>query len=94
MRPFRPERQRGFAPGTPVSTPALPSARSRPAAQSGFTLIELVVAAGILAVLAMGIIPVAKVASVRADEIELSRSLRTLRMAIDAYHEAAEGRGD
>jgi len=53
-------------------------------------LIELVVAAGILAVLAMGIIPVAKVASVRADEIELSRTLRTLRMAIDAYHEAAE----
>ena len=62
----------------------------RPDAQRGFTLIELVVAAGILAVLAMGIIPVAKVASVRADEIELRRSLRTVRMAIDAYREAAE----
>lgn len=58
--------------------------------QRGFTLIELVVAAGILAVLAMGIIPVAKVASVRADELELRRGLRTLRMAIDAYREAAE----
>ena len=62
----------------------------RPERQRGFTLIELVVAAGILAVLALGIIPVAKVASVRADELELSRTLRTLRMAIDAYHEAAE----
>ena len=62
----------------------------RPAGQRGFTLIELVVAAGILAVLAMGIVPVAKVASVRAKEIELQRSLRTVRMAIDAYREAAE----
>ena len=86
----RPGRQRGFAPGTPVFTPAPPSSRSRPAAESGFTLIELVVAAGILAVLAMGIVPVAKVASVRANEVELRRTLRTVRMAIDAYHEAAE----
>ncbi len=67
--------------------------RPRPAGQRGFTLIELVVAAGILAILAMGIVPVAKVASVRADEIELRRNLRTLRMAIDAYH-AAAGAGE
>ena len=63
---------------------------SRPERQRGFTLIELVVTAGILAVLAMGIVPVAKVASVRADEVELRRTLRTVRMAIDAYREAAE----
>ena len=68
----------------------MPAATGRRNAQRGFTLIELVVAAGILAVLAMGIIPVAKVASVRADEIELRRSLRTVRMAIDAYRAAAE----
>ena len=60
------------------------------ARQRGFTLLELVVAAGILAVLAMGIIPVAKVASIRADEIELRRALRTVRMAIDRYREAAD----
>lgn len=57
----------------------------------GFTLIELVVAAGVLAVLALGIIPVARVASVRAKEVALRRRLRTVRLAIDAYHEAAEG---
>lgn len=58
--------------------------------QRGFTLIELVVASGILAVLALAVIPVAKVASVRAKEIELRQHLRTVRLAIDAYHEAAE----
>ena len=58
--------------------------------QRGFTLIELVVAAGVLAVLALAIIPVAKVTAVRAKEIELRRNLRTVRMAIDAYREAAE----
>lgn len=62
----------------------------RPANERGFTLIELVVASGILAVLAMAIIPVAKVTSVRAKEIELRRNLRTVRIAIDAYREAAE----
>ena len=67
----------------------MPAGAPRPGGQGGFTLIELVVAAGILAVLALGIVPVAKVATVRADEIELGRRLRTLRMAIDAYHEAA-----
>lgn len=66
------------------------SGTGQPTGQRGFTLIELVVAAGILAVLAMGIIPVAKVASVRADEIELRRNLRTVRMAIDAYRAAVE----
>ena len=58
--------------------------------QRGFTLIELVVASGVLAVLALAVIPVAKVASVRAKEIELRQQLRTVRLAIDAYHEAAE----
>lgn len=68
-----------------------PKRARRPAAgQRGFTLIELVVAAGVLAVLALAIVPVAKVTSIRANEIELRRSLRTVRMAIDAYREAAE----
>lgn len=65
-------------------------ASPRPANEGGFTLIELVVASGILAVLAMAIIPVAKVTSVRAKEIELRRNLRTVRIAIDAYREAVE----
>ena len=62
----------------------------RPAKEAGFTLLELVVAAGVLAVLALAIVPVAKVTSVRAKEIELRRNLRTVRLAIDAYREAAE----
>ncbi len=63
----------------------------RPARRErGFTLIELVVASGILAVLALAVIPVARVASVRASEIELRRELRTTRLAIDAYRAAAE----
>lgn len=57
---------------------------------AGFTLLELVVAAGILAVLALAIVPVAKVSSVRVKEVELRRTLRSVRAAIDAYHEAAE----
>ena len=76
---------------TPTPTRALPKAGlPRPASQRGFTLIELVVAAGILSVLAMAIVPVAKVTSVRAKEIELRRNLRTVRLAIDAYREAVE----
>jgi len=58
--------------------------------QAGFTLIELVIAAGVISILALAIIPVAKVSSVRGRELELSRTLRMMRMAIDAYHEAAE----
>ncbi len=61
-----------------------------PAGERGFTLVELVVAAGVLAVLALAIVPVARVASLRAKEIELRRHLRTVRLAIDAYREAAE----
>ncbi len=66
------------------------SPKRRRGREEGFTLIELVIAAGILAVLALAIIPVAKVSSVRVKEIELRRNLRTVRMAIDAYREAAE----
>ena len=58
--------------------------------QRGFTLIELVVASGVIAVLALAIIPVARVASVRAKEIELRQQLRLVRLAIDAYRDAAE----
>ncbi len=58
--------------------------------QAGFTLIELVIAAGVISILALAIIPVAKVTSIRAREVELSRDLRMMRMAIDAYHRAAE----
>ncbi len=61
--------------------------------RNGFTLIELVIAAGLISILALAILPVAKVTSIRAREVELSRNLRSMRMAIDAYHRAA-GEGE
>jgi general secretion pathway protein G len=57
--------------------------------QSGLTYIELLVTVAILMVLSMLVLPVAKFSIQRQKEIELRRDLRTLRDAIDAYHEAA-----
>jgi len=58
--------------------------------QKGFTLTEMLVAAAILAVLAGAILPLAKVAVQREKEIELRRSLRLIREAIDAYKKMAD----
>ena len=68
----------------------MPDPAGPPPSGRGFTLIELVVAAGVLSVLALAIVPVAKVTALRAKEVELRRSLRTVRVAIDRYHAAAE----
>jgi len=55
--------------------------------QRGLTLLELVIALAILGVLAAAILPMAEVTMTRTKEIELRRSLRTIRMAIDQYKE-------
>ncbi len=55
------------------------------AGRSGLTLIELVVAMAILAVLAAAVLPMAEVTVKRSKELELRRSLRIIRTAIDAY---------
>lgn len=49
------------------------------------TLIELVIAMAILAILAAMVIPLAEVTVTRTKELELRRSLRVIRTAIDAY---------
>lgn len=59
----------------------------------GFTLVELVVTVAIVSILAVGILPVAKLAAQREKEKELRASLRNLREAIDAYKKLSdEGR--
>ncbi|WP_298035950.1 type II secretion system protein [uncultured Desulfuromonas sp.] len=51
----------------------------------GLTLVELIIAMAILSVLAAAVLPMAEVAGKRAKEIELRRSLRLIRTAIDEY---------
>lgn len=51
----------------------------------GLTLIEMVIAMAILAILASAVIPVAEVSVKRTKELELRRSLREIRTAIDEY---------
>ena len=53
--------------------------------QQGLTLIELVIAMAILAILAAAVLPLAEVSVKRSKEIELQRALREIRNAIDAY---------
>ena len=53
--------------------------------EQGLTLIELVIALAILSVLAAAVLPMAEVTVKRGKEIELRRSLRIVRTAIDDY---------
>lgn len=56
----------------------------------GFTLLELVVTATVLLILASAVIPLAKNSLRRDKELELHRDLREMRMAIDAYKAAVD----
>ena len=58
--------------------------------QRGFTYIELIIATMILAILSAAIIPAARIMTKRTKEIELRRSLRTIRTAIDEYKRAVD----
>ncbi len=56
-----------------------------PKAQRGLTLLEMILAMAILAVLASVILPMAEMTARRSKELELRRSLREIRTAIDYY---------
>jgi general secretion pathway protein G len=59
----------------------------------GFTLIELVIAVAIVAVLASAVMPLNELVVQRSKEQDLRRALREIRGGIDAYKQASdEGR--
>jgi general secretion pathway protein G len=59
----------------------------------GFTLIELVIAVAIVAILASAVLPLNELVVQRTKEQDLRRALREIRTAIDAYKQASdEGR--
>ncbi len=67
-----------------------PSRRFHPSRQSGMTLLELIVATGILLTLASAALPIARASIRHQREVELRRALREMRTAIDRYKDAAD----
>jgi len=60
---------------------------------AGVTLIELIVAMGILTILVSGVLPLSYMTHKRSQEIELRQNLRVIRNAIDDYKKMVdEGR--
>jgi general secretion pathway protein G len=60
------------------------------ASQRGMTLLELIIACGIMLILATAAMPLARFTVMRQKESELRRSLREMRDAIDRYKDASD----
>lgn len=58
--------------------------------EHGFTFLELVIVTAILMILASTIMPMAQVTAQRQREVELRRTLRELRTAIDKFKDAVD----
>jgi general secretion pathway protein G len=56
----------------------------------GYTFVELVVVSAMLIILASAVLPMARVTMQRQREVELRRTLRELRVAIDRFKDAAD----
>ncbi len=63
---------------------------SRPRSSRGLTLVELVAASAVMAILAAITLPVAGTMVKRQKELELRRNLRTIREAINRFHDDVE----
>ena len=57
---------------------------------AGYTFVEVAVVAAIIAILASAALPLAKVTMQRQREMELRRSLREMRLAIDKFKDATD----
>src|SRR5262245_48519278 len=55
----------------------------------GFSLVELVITVAVLAILTLGVIPLVEVSVKRQKEQQLREALRTMREAIDQFHQEA-----
>jgi general secretion pathway protein G len=64
--------------------------RPRLGGQAGLTLLELIIACGIMLILATAAMPIARFTVIRQKETELRRSLREIRDAIDRYKDASD----
>jgi general secretion pathway protein G len=62
----------------------------RRCSQAGMTLLELIIAAGILAVLATAALPTVRFLIIRPKERELRRDLREMKDAIDRYKDYSD----
>jgi general secretion pathway protein G len=63
---------------------------TRTSSSRGYTFVELLAVTTILLILASAILPLVKVTMQRQKEIELRRSLREMRTAIDRFKDAAD----
>src|SRR5712691_7257460 len=67
-----------------------PSPRLRvSSSSSGFSLVELVITVGVMAILTLGVIPLIQVSVKRQKEQQLHDALRQMREAIDQFHREA-----
>jgi general secretion pathway protein G len=74
----------------PIHSGATNTARRRRRSASGFTLVELIVATAILAILSTMALPLARLSIKREKERELRYDLWQMRDAIDRYKDAAD----
>lgn len=58
--------------------------------EAGLTLLELLIACGIMIVLSTAALPIVKFTVIRSKEYELRRDLREMRNAIDQFKDAAD----